>query len=188
MKHWLFSAVLLCAASLAAAHAAEINQLTSAEKEKGWRLLFDGKTTKGWAPNTGGVAAPEWKVQEGTLTPPMGPACWYVSTTALAAYDVTGECWTDDTGSALVGLAESQRAPGKPAEYVSTLMFSSGPTVARKWTGFRVSVRSGTASLTWNGQPSPEQKMFDSKPTHFQIGYFGLGKVQFRNLKVLPAR
>ncbi len=30
------------------AQAAEPNQLTDAEKQAGWRLLFDGQTTKGW--------------------------------------------------------------------------------------------------------------------------------------------
>ena len=30
------------------ARASEPNQLTEAEKQAGWRLLFDGHTTKGW--------------------------------------------------------------------------------------------------------------------------------------------
>lgn len=188
MKRWLIGAMALCLASLAAVHAAELNRLTPEEKEKGWQLLFDGKTTKGWTPNTGGVATPVWKVLGGTLTPPMGPACWFVSTTALPSYDVTGECWSESRGSAMVGIAESQRTPGKPTQYTSTLVFSSGPTVAGKWTGFRLSVRSGTATLSWDGQASPEKNTFDPKATHFQLGYFGPGAVQFRNLKLLPVR
>ena len=41
------------------------NTLTSAEKNAGWQLLFDGKTFKGWAftePKTGG-----WTLQDGTM-------------------------------------------------------------------------------------------------------------------------
>lgn len=188
MTRSFIGATVLCVASLAAVQAADVNRLTPAEKQQGWQLLFNGKTTQGWTPNTGGVATPVWKVQDGTLAPPMGPSCWFVSTKAFPSYDVTGECWSEDKGSAMVGIAESRRAPGKPPEYTSALAFSSGPTVAGKWTGFRVSVRAGTASLAWDGQESPEQNTLDAKATHFQLGYFGPGKVQFRNLKLRPVR
>jgi len=43
--------LLLAAASLAGA--AEPNQLTEAERQQGWVLLFDGKTTAGWLEITG---------------------------------------------------------------------------------------------------------------------------------------
>ena len=46
-----------------------VNQLTDLEKRKGWRLLWDGKTTDGWRgaklddfPNSG------WKINDGVLT------------------------------------------------------------------------------------------------------------------------
>jgi hypothetical protein len=61
----------LCLAVLtlacAAGHAAD-NQLTAAEKEAGWQLLFDGKSLKGWR----SYAKPDgpkqgWVVENGTL-------------------------------------------------------------------------------------------------------------------------
>ena len=44
------------------------NSLTAYEKKGGWRLLFDGKTTKGWR-STKGNNFPEkgWMIQNGTL-------------------------------------------------------------------------------------------------------------------------
>lgn len=47
---------------------AEINQLTEAEKADGWRLLFDGQTTRGWR-GAHQAAFPDhgWKVQDGAL-------------------------------------------------------------------------------------------------------------------------
>jgi opacity protein-like surface antigen len=46
MPHVLRITVLACAAALTAA--AADNQLTAAEKQAGWQLMFDGKTYAGW--------------------------------------------------------------------------------------------------------------------------------------------
>ena len=43
------------------------NRLTSEEKSNGWKLLFDGKTTKGWHRYGGGAIDSVWKVKEGVL-------------------------------------------------------------------------------------------------------------------------
>ncbi len=43
------------------------NTLTSAEKEKGWKLLFDGKTTTGWRAYRGKDVPSAWKVVDGVL-------------------------------------------------------------------------------------------------------------------------
>ena len=43
------------------------DQLTNEEKNKGWKLLFDGKTTKGWHRYGGGAIDSVWKVKDGCL-------------------------------------------------------------------------------------------------------------------------
>gem|GEM_PF-212103 len=43
------------------------NTLTNAEKAAGWKLLFDGKTTKGWRNYKKQSVGPGWKVENGTL-------------------------------------------------------------------------------------------------------------------------
>jgi hypothetical protein len=70
----LFGASLLCA-SLSAAGAraaddaaAKPNMLTPEEKKAGWKLLFDGKSTKGWRAYRGKKAPTSWTVKEGVLT------------------------------------------------------------------------------------------------------------------------
>lgn len=51
----------------AAANAA-LNTLTAAQKEKGWRLLFNGKNLDGWrAYQKDGKVAGAWKVEDGIL-------------------------------------------------------------------------------------------------------------------------
>jgi len=54
-------AVVVCAA-------AEPNQLTAEERARGWRLLFDGKTTDGWVEVTGKpFPANCWTIENGSL-------------------------------------------------------------------------------------------------------------------------
>lgn len=46
-----------------------MNVLTSAEKEAGWELLFDGASTKGWLSFHGlGPVKPGWTVKDGVLS------------------------------------------------------------------------------------------------------------------------
>jgi len=49
------------------AQAQHENQLTAAEKEQGWKLLFDGKTTRGWHTYNQKTFGPAWKIQNATL-------------------------------------------------------------------------------------------------------------------------
>jgi len=54
--------------TLAVARAAEPNQLTESERQQGWRLLFDGRTTSGWQEITGKPLPNNcWKVEDGAL-------------------------------------------------------------------------------------------------------------------------
>src|SRR5436190_1595993 len=49
-------------------HAAELNQLSSAEKKDGWKLLFDGHSTEGWRGyGRDSFPAKGWKVEDGLL-------------------------------------------------------------------------------------------------------------------------
>ena len=43
------------------------NRLTGDEKNNGWKLLFDGKTTKGWHKYGGEKIGAAWKVKDGCL-------------------------------------------------------------------------------------------------------------------------
>ncbi len=45
------------------------NQLSEAEEEQGWKLLWDGKTSKGWrSAKTDNFPKGGWKIQDGVLT------------------------------------------------------------------------------------------------------------------------
>ena len=58
--------LLLLAVSLV--WGAEPNQLTDAQRQQGWRLLFDGKTTAGWEEITGKPFPSNcWTIEDGSL-------------------------------------------------------------------------------------------------------------------------
>jgi hypothetical protein len=53
--------------------AAEPNRLTAAERQAGWRLLFDGKTSKGWVKVTGKPFPSTWTIENGCLKTVLRP-------------------------------------------------------------------------------------------------------------------
>ena len=56
--------LLFCvAATLGAAE----NQLTDAEKEAGWKLLFDGKSADGWRGYNKPDVPEKWVIEDGAL-------------------------------------------------------------------------------------------------------------------------
>ncbi len=60
------SAVLFSLGSVAVGDA-PVNELTESEKQSGWRLLFDGKTTEGWRNYKRDAVSSGWQVRNGEL-------------------------------------------------------------------------------------------------------------------------
>jgi hypothetical protein len=59
---------ILLLLAMSVGHAGEPNRLTDAERQQGWRLLFDGKTTAAWEEITGKpFPANCWTVEDGSL-------------------------------------------------------------------------------------------------------------------------
>jgi len=60
--------IVVLAAGPACGDEAKPNTLTAAEKKAGWKLLFDGKTTKGWRGYQKTTVPAAWKAEDGTLS------------------------------------------------------------------------------------------------------------------------
>lgn len=73
-RFWIrFSLAIILAAAHAGALAAD-NRLTPEEKKAGWRLLFDGKSLRGWLnPAKMNVPGDAWKIEDGALRTVVNP-------------------------------------------------------------------------------------------------------------------
>jgi len=63
----VFGWILLLGGIVSAADEPVPNTLTDKEKADGWKLLFDGKTTKGWHKFKGKEVGDRWQVVDGVL-------------------------------------------------------------------------------------------------------------------------
>ena len=68
MRRTILGVLFAVIAAAALAAATEQNTLTAAEKNDGWKLLFDGKTTTGWRGWKQEGAPDGWKAVDGALT------------------------------------------------------------------------------------------------------------------------
>ena len=65
------------------------NTLTDKEKAEGWKLLFDGKTTKGWTNFKKSDLSAGWRVKNGELTRADKNAGDIVTTDKFTAFELT---------------------------------------------------------------------------------------------------
>ncbi|MFL5240639.1 MAG: DUF1080 domain-containing protein [Gemmataceae bacterium] len=62
------TALILIMGCARAADDSALNTLTEKERTDGWKLLFDGKTTKGWHKYKGREIGDQWRAADGALT------------------------------------------------------------------------------------------------------------------------
>lgn len=104
--------VLACSLTGALAGEAEPNTLTPQEKKEGWKLLFDGKTLKGWnhwgkrkALEPGG-----WSAQDGTLHLSKGGGDIYTAE-PYENFDLSLEWKTTGNSGILLRVDPSTKGP-----------------------------------------------------------------------------
>jgi hypothetical protein len=89
------------------------NRLTAAEKKAGWRLLFDGKTTKGWRGYQKEEMPAGWKVVGGALTLVDKGAGDIVTVDELADFELMIDWRIAEGGNSgiMYRVGESEKAP-----------------------------------------------------------------------------
>jgi hypothetical protein len=82
---------LVLAAQIALAADAASNTLTDQEKDAGWKLLFDGKTTTGWRNYKKTEVGPGWKIENGALVRADKGAGDIITNDKYAAFELSLE-------------------------------------------------------------------------------------------------
>ena len=67
LKHFTFAPLALALVATTSCDSKKDNQLTKAEIEDGWELLFDGETMNGWRDYNGDSLTEPWHVVEGCI-------------------------------------------------------------------------------------------------------------------------
>lgn len=135
----LAAALLACGVNLGGAEQAqEPNTLTEAEKQAGWKLLFDGKTTAGWRGYKMETLPPGWKAIDGVLARVSGGAGGkgagggddVVTTEEFENFDLSLECKITAKGNSgvLYHVSEEPITAWHYAPEVQILDNSAWPT------------------------------------------------------------
>lgn len=198
----LLAAALMVIASGTDGYAQD-NMLTDAEKEAGWKLLFDGRSLLGWNPRGGGA---EWSVEDGTITAVAGRGPSYIgSTQEFVNFHIKVDFWTDEghnsgifvRGPANPGarvsqatfyeinIADTHRSGFTTGSIVDKKVFEPVPKTAGKWNTMEIMAKGRDISVTLNGEKGLEIQ--DS--THYSgvvvLQVFGQGRVRFKNIKIM---
>ena len=105
---------LICVVSTRLA-AEEPNTLTKEEKADGWKLLFDGETTKGWRNFRQEKISDGWKVKDGALTRAGDGAGDIVTDDKYTAFELSLEYKISKGGNSgvMYHVTESEDTPWK---------------------------------------------------------------------------
>lgn len=68
LRYAMITALLFCGSLQVLRAEGKLNKLSESDRRSGWRLLFDGKTTKGWRNFKKDEISKGWAVEEGVLS------------------------------------------------------------------------------------------------------------------------
>jgi hypothetical protein len=199
--------------SLGALQAQAPNTLTKEEIAAGWRLLFDGSTLNGWEArgNPATAPAPTCGVADHAIYCDGDNKGWLASNEAFSDFQLMVEIRLAEKGNSGVYLRSQKTAKGPgPAQTGYELqIWDFGPDtpgsktgdlygaiesertrfLADQWNSFDIRAEGDHFIVVMNGKKITDGH--DSKHASGVIGLqynTGAGKVEFRNIKILPMK
>ncbi len=204
MKRYIWSlAAVLILCGLPGAADAQDNQLTEAEQQAGWKLLFDGQTLLGWT-HRGGHAT--WAVEDGMLTGEVtgrGPS--YIGTyDTFTNFELSVQFNQDpghnsgvfvrgprDTGARVnqhsfyeINIADTHSSGYTTGSIVALAKYEPPPKTEGQWNTLVVTANGRDIAVTLNG----EEAVMIQDSLHYSgvvvLQAFGQGKIRFKNIKI----
>jgi hypothetical protein len=205
MKRYIWSvmAAVLILSCIHGTAAAQDNMLTDAEKEAGWKLLFDGQTLLGWT-HRGGAA--NWAVEDGMLTGEVtGRGPGYIGTyDEFTNFELHVQFNQDaghnsgvfvrgprDTGARVnqysfyeINIADTHSSGYTTGSIVALAIYEPPPATEGQWNTMVITANGRDITVMLNGEEAV--KIQDA--AHYSgvvvLQAFGQGKIRFKNVKI----
>jgi hypothetical protein len=99
------------------------NTLTDAERTQGWRMLWDGKTTRGWrGAKSAGFPEAGWKVADGELVVSGAKTTGIVTEEEFSAFELQLEFFVTEGGNSGIKYFTTPDAKGDPVGFEFQLL------------------------------------------------------------------
>ena len=177
----------------------KLNQLTSAEKQAGWTILFDGESLAGWTPRD----QARWDVVDGAIAYRAGSGSGFLCTTkSFGDFELKLDFWVDEVANSGVFLRCPQTGPISatnayevnicdahakwPTGSINEIALRNGDTrSAGRWNHYDITAQGNHLVVRLNGRMVVDAH--DDREKSGAIGlqqFQGNGMVKFRNIKL----
>jgi 3-keto-disaccharide hydrolase len=206
IRRILLGAALLTPAVTAVAQD-QPNTLTPAQRQEGWKLLFDGTSLAGWEarPTSNPSTDGDWAVAEGALVCPGTSAGWLGTTERFSNYHLTLDfrgsekvnsgvfIRSDKQGQPHITGYELQIWDYQPGGFntgslVGTAKAAATRILPDEWNHYDITADGDHYTIVLNGTT-----LLDTHDSKHSSGVVGFqcqkdNKIEFRNIKLLPLR
>jgi len=199
MKQILLSLCALTLLAGCATNSPKLNQLTSAEKQAGWVLLFDGHNLDGWTPRE----SARWEVVDGAIVYRSGTGPGFLCTTKdYSNFDLKVDFWVDEVANSGVFLRCPQTGPIAgtnayevnifdphdkwPTGSINEFVVRQGDTRSvGRWNTFDILAQGDHLVVRFDGRVVVDlhDRQHRSGPIGLQQ-FKGQGMIKFRNIKL----
>lgn len=201
MKHKNASLFALMLLAGCATTNPKLNQLTSAEKQAGWTIIFDGESLAGWAPRD----RARWDVVDGAITYRAGSGPGFLCTTkSFGDFELKLDFWVDDVANSGVFIRCPISGPITatnayevnicdrhlkwPTGSINEVALRQGDfRSAGRWNSYAITAQGTHLVVRFDGRVVVDTHNDREKSGPIGLQQFeGNGMVKFRNIKLKP--
>jgi hypothetical protein len=184
---------------------AQANKLTPSEKKEGWRLLFDGKSLRGWEARKtlDEKATGDWSVRDGSIVCPGTTPGWLATVDGFKDFHLRLQFRGNEKVNSGVFLRSQKEGEPhvtgyelqiwdyQPAGYntgslVNTIKAPPTKILADQWNDYDITANGDHYLIVLNGKT-----LLDTHDSAHLSGVIGFQcqkdyRIEFRNIRILP--